>query len=122
MPTVLRKLRTYLRRWDVIKVSDKLGIGWINRLLSAPANKEIDRVNSNGSRLALCCIAAIYATPAYAYLDPGTGSLLIQGIIASIAAAGAVARLYWHKIVGIFHRRKEADKIQGAEEADDSAI
>ena len=65
---------------------------------------------------------AIYATPAYAYLDPGTGSLLIQGLIASIAAAGAVVRLYWHKIVGFFRSRKQADEVQNAENADDSAI
>ena len=34
---------------------------------------------------------------AYGYLDPGTGSLIIQGIIGSIAVAGFTIRLYWNK-------------------------
>ncbi len=36
-------------------------------------------------------------TPAYAYLDPGTGSLIIQGLIGAVAAFGFFVKLYWHK-------------------------
>jgi hypothetical protein len=61
----------------------------------------------------------IYAAPAYAYLDPGTGSLLIQGIIAAIAAAGAAARFYWHRIVGLFRGNKPHDEMQQVERTDD---
>ena len=63
----------------------------------------------------------IFAAPAYAYLDPGTGSLLIQGIIASIAAAAAAARIYWHRIIGLFRSKKPQDDVQSAENADDNA-
>ena len=35
---------------------------------------------------------------ALAYLDPGTGSVILQAIIASIAAAGATITFYWRKI------------------------
>ena len=35
---------------------------------------------------------------AYAYLDPGTGSMILQAIIASIAAIGAAGTFYWRKI------------------------
>ena len=42
--------------------------------------------------------------PAHAYLDPGTGSLMIQGLIASIAAGAAAAGLYWHKVKMFFSR------------------
>ncbi len=35
---------------------------------------------------------------AFAYLDPGTGSMLIQGLIGAVAAAFVVGRLYWYKI------------------------
>lgn len=38
----------------------------------------------------------------YAYLDPGTGSIILQGLIAGIAGAATVASLYWHKIKAFF--------------------
>jgi len=35
--------------------------------------------------------------PAWAYLDPGTGSLILQSLIAGVAGAFVVCRLYWAK-------------------------
>jgi len=40
----------------------------------------------------------ILASPAYAYLDPGTGSLILQGLIGGIAAGLAVISVYYRKI------------------------
>ncbi len=37
------------------------------------------------------------STNAYAYLDPGTGSLILQAILGAIAAIGAYITLYWRK-------------------------
>ena len=34
----------------------------------------------------------------YAYLDPGTGSIILQAIIGFIAAALATVSLYWNKL------------------------
>ena len=34
---------------------------------------------------------------AYAYIDPGTGSFILQAIIGMIAAIGAYITLYWRK-------------------------
>ena len=47
--------------------------------------------------IAACLFVFAFPTSAYGYLDPGTGSLIIQGIIGSIAVAGFTIRLYWHK-------------------------
>jgi hypothetical protein len=41
--------------------------------------------------------AALFTPDAWAYLDPGTGSILLQGLIAGIAAATTVVSLYWQK-------------------------
>lgn len=38
------------------------------------------------------------ANPVYAYLDPGTGSMLLQVILGGIAAVGVALKLFWHKI------------------------
>lgn len=43
------------------------------------------------------------SSPAYAYLDPGTGSLIIQGLIAGIAVVVMTIKMYWQKLVMMFH-------------------
>lgn len=43
-------------------------------------------------------ILALVAQPAWAYLDPGTGSMLLQVILGGIAAVGVAIKLGWHKI------------------------
>jgi hypothetical protein len=39
-----------------------------------------------------------------AYLDPGSGSFLIQLLIAGIVGAGFLVKMYWKKIKGLFNR------------------
>ena len=48
-----------------------------------------------------CFIAVLLvlsAGPVSAYLDPGTGSMLLQVILGGIAAVGVAIKLFWHKI------------------------
>ena len=48
---------------------------------------------------------------AYAYLDPGTGSIIIQGIIAATLSGIFIIKTYWFKIVSFFKRgSKQLDK------------
>ena len=42
-----------------------------------------------------------YTPGVQAYLDPGTGSMMLQAIIGSIAAGAVAGRLYWSKIKGM---------------------
>jgi len=35
---------------------------------------------------------------AYAYIDPGSGSLVIQMIIGALVGVGITIKLYWYKI------------------------
>ena len=46
----------------------------------------------------------IFAPDALAYLDPGTGRLIVQSVVAAVAAAGFAIRLYWRRIQGWFRR------------------
>ena len=41
---------------------------------------------------------------AFAYLDPGTGSYLIQMLIAAVVGVGFAVKLYWSRIKGWFNR------------------
>ncbi|HMB46888.1 MAG TPA: hypothetical protein VKN63_01295 [Afifellaceae bacterium] len=40
----------------------------------------------------------------YAYLDPGTGSIILQGIIGAIAGASIFARTYIIRVKAFFNR------------------
>jgi DUF1365 family protein len=57
-------------------------------------------------QLFLLSICSAYAIPALAYIDPGTGSLIVQSIIGAIAAIGVTLKIYWHK-VKVFFMKKE---------------
>ncbi len=57
----------------------------------------------------------INPTIAYAYLDPGTGSIILQAIIGFIAAAITAISVYWIKfksiISKIFLRKKKKENF-----------
>lgn len=46
----------------------------------------------------------VHTTAAHAYLDPGTGSMLLQGLLGGIAGAAVIIRIYWARIKSIFRR------------------
>jgi hypothetical protein len=53
--------------------------------------------------------AAVLVLPAshgsaFAYLDPGTGSIILQALIAGIIGSAAFARMYWTRLKGMFRR------------------
>ena len=42
----------------------------------------------------------------FAYLDPGTGSMLVQLLVGGVAAVGVALKLYWHRILRLLRIRK----------------
>ena len=49
----------------------------------------------------------VYARPVFAYLDPGTGSMLVQLLVGGLAAVAVTAKLYWHRILRLLRIRKD---------------
>ena len=41
-----------------------------------------------------------------AYLDPGTGSMLLQVLTGGLAAAAVFAKLYWRRLMSFLRLRK----------------
>lgn len=39
---------------------------------------------------------------AFSYIDPGTGSYIIQIVIASVLTVGALSKIYWSRLKGLF--------------------
>ena len=47
---------------------------------------------------------------AFAYLDPGTGSIILQGIVGAIAAGASYCAIYWQRIKNFFSRKLKKKK------------
>ena len=59
-------------------------------------------------------VALIYSVfvltrPAYAYLDPGSGSMVLQALLGVFAAVMVVVKLYWARLMKFFGFTKEQD-------------
>ena len=68
------------------------------------------------SVLAFLAASLSYAAPAFAYLDPGTGSIILQGIIATVAGMLVAGRLYWQRVKAFF-----AGLVSGNRNVDDAS-
>jgi hypothetical protein len=67
---------------------------------------------SRALRIALVLVAGLsIASPAYAYLDPGTGSMLISALLGVAAAVALALKMFWYRVIGFFRgKRPAADK------------
>jgi hypothetical protein len=43
---------------------------------------------------------------ALAYLDPGSGSMMLQLLLGGVVGVAAILKLYWSTFVGLFRRKK----------------
>ena len=51
----------------------------------------------------------LISEPAFAYLDPGTGGMLIQIILGGLAGLAVAGKLFWHQLKSFF-RFSSSDK------------
>ena len=68
--------------------------------------------------IGIVCVTLLYTSPAHAYLDPGTGSIILQGLLAGIAAAMAAAGLYWARLKSFFSSLFSSKKLADSKLAD----
>lgn len=54
--------------------------------------------------LALLTLSA----PAHAYLDPGTGSMILSAVIGLFATAALAVKTWWYRIKALFRRQSPA--------------
>jgi hypothetical protein len=45
----------------------------------------------------------------FAYLDPGSGSMLLQALVGGVAAVAVAAKFYWKRFLGFLGIRKKDD-------------
>jgi len=57
---------------------------------------------------------------AHAYIDPTTGSIILQGLVATLAGIAVTTRLYWGRIKAFFLRlRGDSDGEPTKDNAED---
>ena len=49
------------------------------------------------------------------YLDPGSGSLLVQLLVGGVAAAAVAAKMYWHRLLVLLRLRKPERELRPVE-------
>ena len=64
-------------------------------------------------------LVAASATPAYAYLDAGTGSMILQLLLGGVAGLAMVGKLYWSNAKAFFQRQVLGRGAPDAEAGDD---
>ncbi len=53
-----------------------------------------------------------------AYIDPGTGSIVLQALIATVVGAGIAVKLFWHRILKFFGLRKSTSTDLSEKQSD----
>ena len=46
-----------------------------------------------------------FVSDAYAYLDPGTGTAILQALVGCLIGVGVAVKIYWEKIKSKFYNR-----------------
>lgn len=61
----------------------------------------------------------LFSTPGYAYLDPGTGSIILQGLLAGLAVAIGVVRGYWQQVKSYLAAWKSKSEVNSNADRED---
>ena len=56
-----------------------------------------------------------------AYLDPGSGSMILQILAGGVAAIAVTARLYWNRILKFLRIKKDDEVVEPKQQQTDSA-
>jgi hypothetical protein len=76
---------------------------------------------SQQKQICIICIGlltslVITSSNAHAYIDPGSGSMFLQLLLAGIAGAGVAIKLYWRRFLAFFSRSSNNGPTSGSNE------
>ncbi len=79
--------------------------------------KRTCQILSAGGLGILTCLA--FTSKAHAYIDPGTGSLMLQALIGGVAGGLFMIKIYWRRLKEMFAGGKpEHDQSSDGQEKD----
>ena len=77
--------------------------------------------NIQPAKILLITALTFTAPSAFAYLDPGTGSMLIQGLIAGIAMVALTVKTYWYRLKDWFSGNSPEEQLSQDPQADEQS-
>lgn len=69
---------------------------------------------------AVISVSLITIQPAYAYLDPGTGSMILQVVLGGVAGMMVAGKLFWHRLLMLFGIRKQNPDVEQSAETENN--
>lgn len=70
-------------------------------------------IGAQGFRLVIAgMVVGISTSSAHAYLDPGTGSIILQVLLGGVAGVALVGKLYWHKFLSLIGAGRQGENSQ----------
>lgn len=57
----------------------------------------------------------VVPTPAFAYLDPSTGSMVISAVVGILASLVLAIKTYWYRITRLFRHKRHEPKQTDAD-------
>lgn len=82
-----------------MNTAKKVGIDDMNRQLSKARSRSSFKRDAS---LALMVAMVGFVPPAFAYLDPSTGGMILSAILGLFATIGLALKTYWYKIKNFF--------------------
>jgi hypothetical protein len=95
----------------------KQGLLNLNTANSRSVSMQLRKINAVS--IAAIIGLAGFAQPAFAYLDPSTGSMILSAILGILATVGLALKTYWYKFKSLF--RGKTSPPPAEVRADDSA-
>jgi hypothetical protein len=82
------------------------------QVVSINVIKEKPQAMKKIGRFALATLALLTLLPRLilGYLDPGSGSMLLQVLLGGVVGLIVIVKLYWNNILSLLHIRKAAPK------------
>jgi hypothetical protein len=80
----------------------------------------MSNININGKRtfqaMVLFLSTSLLSESAFAYLDPGTGGMLIQIVLGGVAGLAVAGKLFWHQLKSFFRLGKVSNAEADSDE------
>jgi hypothetical protein len=77
----------------------------------------MSQITAQGFRLVMAASAVgILTSNAHAYLDPGTGSIILQVLLGGVAGLALAGKLYWAKFLSLIGVRKSEERLVDGQE------
>jgi hypothetical protein len=84
----------------------------LSKSMSLPAWRKL--VLCRDVSLAVLLLGTCFTQPAFAYLDPSTGGMIISAILGLFATIGLAMKTYWYKLKNFFGGKKSAPETAAA--------